>query len=129
MAGIYVKADELCEVVGDAAALQLLTQFGGGCVYIPAKLADDHPLVQLIGLDAAEALVKEYTHDNVGVRIQLPRSSTGLYAQSRNQVAQAVKEGGRASDIARRIGITTRTVTRERRRQRQEPDDSQGDLF
>ena len=129
MAGIYISVPELREVVGDAAAMKLLAEYGGGNTYIPAKLPDEHPLVMLIGRAAAEALVKEYTRDNVGAQIELPRGSSGLFAQYRRQLAEAVAEGGSDKDVARRLGISSRTVRRQRQKLRQEPDDRQGDLF
>lgn len=40
MAGIYISVPELREVVGDAAAMKLLAEYGGGNTYIPAKLPE-----------------------------------------------------------------------------------------
>lgn len=50
----------IAERIGLPKTIRLLESYGGGRIYIPRTLADDHPLVGLLGRDAAEALARYY---------------------------------------------------------------------
>jgi len=126
----YVSLTTLCEIVDDGPALRLVSAHGGRRVYVPGKLTDDHDLVKVMGYEAALALVRYFSKEETGgVEIELPMGPTGVFGQYRRRLAKAVAEGGSEQDIARRVGVHGRTVRRERRRQRQEVDPNQGDLF
>ncbi len=50
---------EIIEVIGEAAALKLVEEFGGQRIRIPAlsNATEDHPLAQCIGQDALRRLI------------------------------------------------------------------------
>ena len=126
----YLSLPALCDICGEAPALRLVAAKGGRRTYVPGKLPDAHDLIEIMGAAAAEALVKYFSKEGSGgTEIELPMGPSGHFGQYRRRLAQAVADGGTEHDVARRIGVTGRTVRRERRRQRQEPDGSQGDLF
>ena len=126
----YLTLHTLAEICGDGPALRLVSAHGGTRVYVPGKLTDDHKLVEVMGYEAALALVRYFSKEETGgVEIELPMGPTGMFRQYRRRIAEAVASGGTEQDIARRIGVCGRTVRRERAKQRQEPDGNQGDLF
>lgn len=60
----------LAEVVGSEAALKLIDHFGGTRAhYIAREVKPNHPWAQLMGIEAYDALVKEFG----GQQIDLPR--------------------------------------------------------
>ena len=126
----YLSLHALCEICGEGPALRLVSAKGGTRTYVPGKLAEGHELIGIIGQQAAEALVGHFSKEGSGgTEIELPMGPNGHFGQYRRQLAAAVADGGTEHDVARRLGIHARTVRRERRRQRQEPDHNQGDLF
>ena len=48
---------ELASIIGKEAALKISLHYGGRGVYIPKNVIEDHPVAQLIGMDAFISLV------------------------------------------------------------------------
>lgn len=113
---LYLRAEELDAICGREAARKLLVACGGTRVYVPARLAEDHPLVVLLGEAAAQALVA----DAGGIEVHIPLGATGARAREREELRALIAAGLSAATIARRLGISRRTVFREKRRQRLE---------
>lgn len=124
----YVTAQSLSEIIGDKAAITLLDKKGGGRIYIPAHLSDDHYLIALIGRKAAVALVDHISINGSGDEIELPMGSTGREKLYRRERDRLLKAGISNSKIARQLGVTDRTVRRARQRDRV-VDTKQGRLF
>lgn len=117
----YVTAEELEAICGRAAAHKLLAAYGGTSVFIPGTLTDDHhPLVAIMGATAADALVAGICTGHGGMQISLPLGPYGVRARQRELLRAAVIVGGSATTIARRLGVSIRTVRRERLRQLRE---------
>lgn len=114
----HLSAQELEEICGRDAAARLLAAFGGTRVYVPAAMSDEHPLVIVMGEAAALALAAALRTGNGGMVVRLPIGSFSARARQRELLRLAVAQGGSAATIARRLGITIRTVFREKRRQR-----------
>lgn len=125
----YISTDSLRQICGDGPTMQLLSAKGGTRIYVPGRLTDDHWLIGLVGLEAAQALVKHLTSDGNGCKVELPLGQHGQFGQYRRRLVAAVAEGASDNDVARRVGVTGRTVRRERQRQRTAPDPNQKDLF
>ena len=51
------KLRELASVIGREAALNLSMMYGGRSVYIPKNAIEDHPVAQVIGMEAFKRLV------------------------------------------------------------------------
>lgn len=112
----YLGLDELVAVVGEAAALRLLSARGGGRVYVPGRLGDGHWLIQTMGEAAALALVGHVTTGSGGAMIDLPRGPTGYQAEQRARLDRAIAEGKSANEAARQLGINRRTYFRAKKR-------------
>lgn len=125
----YLDLDALSEICGEGPALKLLAARGGGSIYVPARLTDDHWLVQLMGEAGAQALAAHVRTGHGGGRVELSRGPAGRFTEYRARLADEVVKGGTAAEIARRLRITERSVRRERRRQRADGDKRQGRLF
>lgn len=91
----YVKA------LGPDRALAFLLHFGGADLYIPARPTGRSQLVEVIGMDGAEALFR--VRDQLQYRVPTAKP----------WIAQMLKEKGLSkADIARKMHATVPTVTR-----------------
>ncbi|MEX0971504.1 MAG: hypothetical protein WD046_13785 [Paracoccaceae bacterium] len=125
----YLDLATLSEICGAGPALKLLAEKGGGRIYVPSQLPDDHWLVALLGSSAARALSAHVATGHGGAQVELSRGPAGRFTEYRAQLASEVAKGGSAVEIARRLRITERSVRRARRRQRAADDKRQGRLF
>lgn len=68
----------LVELIGLSATLKLMEVYGGAYCYVPkpADLSADHALVQLLGIEAAQALAREVQGD----RLRLARGCAAVRA-------------------------------------------------
>lgn len=117
---IYLTAEELDAICGKEAARKLLVAFGGTRIYVPGRLGDDHPLMATMGEAAALALVADISSGRGGAEVHVPLGGTGARAREREELRGLIAAGLSAATIARRLGISRRTVFREKRRQRLE---------
>lgn len=46
-------------MIGLALALRLAEHFGGGEIYVPLRVRENHPVARVIGVAAAEQLARE----------------------------------------------------------------------
>lgn len=113
---LYLTAEELETICGREAAGKLMVAWGGTRVYVPARLTDDHPLIAIMGEAAALALVA----DAPRLDVCIPLGGTGARAREREELRALIAAGLSSATIARRLGISRRTVFREKRRQRLE---------
>lgn len=108
---------EIATVAGEAAALAIAARAGGTRVYIPAQVADDHWLVECVGRRAADLICRHFAFEQHGQRVDIPLCA-GTYTQVKRMIARRVheldREGKSAREIARRIGVTQRSVHRNR---------------
>lgn len=127
---------EIAELIGNSGALQIAAQYGGTRVYFPASsnVIEKHWLVECVGQQNADKLCEHFKVDGRGQRIDIPLVA-GTYKQLTRRIAEGVHKlhHGNASstEIARRLGITQRTVHRHRHRYREEKKDDkrQGKLL
>ena len=125
---------EIAEVAGEAAALAIASRAGGTRIYLPAKAPDAHWLVQAVGRTHADALCNHFAVDGRGARLDVPLHVGGTFRQLQRAIAEVVHkmdDGSEASsrEIARKVGITQRTVHRHRARHRGGQDPKQGRLM
>lgn len=94
---------DLVEALGEAKALELSKARGGRGLYVPApgRLGPSTPVVQLLGVDAAEALSGRYG----GTTIEIPMT------QGKRARVWELREAGRTvPQIAREMLCHERTV-------------------
>lgn len=124
---------EIAELIGLKAALQIASHAGGTRKYIPAHAEDGHWLVECVGRENADKLCKHIEVDGRrGQHIDIPLCY-GTYNQMIRGFAERTdkldKEGASATEIARTLGVTSRTAHRHRARRRgKKGDDRQGKL-
>lgn len=112
---------QIAEVCGLGVALTLAAEYGSSHgLYVPRTPRIDHPLAQLVGWEAMQALC----HHWGGERLQVPRAAN---AGNAKRVILAAPEDARSADVARRAGCTVRYVRRVRALSR--PDGRQGKLL
>lgn len=109
---------EIAEIAGEPAAVLIAARVGGQRVYIPAKVSDDHWLVDCVGREKADRICRHFKVDGRGQRVDVPLAAAGAYPQLRRAIAKRVHDLDRAGASARQISgevrITTRAVHRHR---------------
>lgn len=118
--GLPALMIEAAEVAGLAAAVALFAARGGNRVYIPAKAGDDHWLVQLVGRDAADRMIRHWSTDGAGIELELPRGPTGARADLWRRLHQMIREQRSSSEITRALGISRDMVKHHRAKLRSE---------
>ena len=102
---------DMAEIAGVGKALEYAARFGGPAVYLPRVFDPEHPecwgLAVVFGEDDARRICERIG----GGPVELPTAM-------RQRIAWEVAKGGRVADIARRLGVTTRTLRRHRARMR-----------
>lgn len=104
---------EIAEAAGPIAAVRLAQAKGGARVYIPreGRLADDHWLIQALGMDAARAIVARYGGDTLEIpHSPLTSSRSRIWRTIRDGLAQGLSE----AEIARLAGVAGRTIRRHK---------------
>lgn len=96
----------IADIVGAPAALKIAARWGGTRLYITEAPGEDHPLAQLIGLDAARALGEAYA----GERIEIAKADCWKKAMRNRLILDARKSGVSQARLAREHDITERHV-------------------
>ena len=126
----WMSLDELCEVIGDVAALHLVAAMGGTKFYVSERLGPGSPIVAAIGAEAAAHLAAYIATGIGGLVIEIPRGPASQMAEYRRRLlAMAATPGMTETQIAREMRVTGRTVRRARAKLREDASEDQGDLF
>lgn len=98
---------ELVELVGVAAAWEVVKMYGGRTLPVLKGLAEEHPLVVAIGAQAVDRLARHYGSE----RPYLPRGDFAL-RHARNREIMAKYDTGKhtADDLAREYRVSNRTI-------------------
>ncbi|MGL5166657.1 MAG: hypothetical protein ACRC9K_12295 [Afipia sp.] len=125
---------EIAGLIGEVAAISIAAHKGGTRVYFPAKVENGHWLVEAVGIDKAKKLCDHFAVDRKrGQHIEIPLYVGGTYRQMIRRIAERVHkleaDDASSSEIARKLGVTQRTVHRHRSRHRGRRDKRQGNLF
>ena len=89
------SVEALVALIGEVATIRLAEAYGGTRLYVPARLADDHPIASAVGMSAASVLSKAFASSSI--RVPLARD---LRAEHYRQ------EGLSHARIAVRLGLT-----------------------
>lgn len=95
------QSAELIDAIGEAAAVALAEEYAGTRLYVPPRIKEHHPIVKLIGRNAADGLSEHY--GRITIRVPLLRKERALH--HRNQ-------GMSNGRIAVRLGMTETGVSR-----------------
>lgn len=123
---------EIAEVAGLPAALALAETVGGTRVCIPARMPENHWLIDTVGREAADKICAHFRtlspdQNEAGARhIVIPRGPAGCLAKARTILARELDNGTSAREAARRAGLSERSAFRMRKRLKS---DRQGELF
>ena len=102
------------------SALVIARDWGGRQVYIPSpqKLGEEHELAKLIGYEMALKLCQYFSGGGRGVSIQIPHGMFGNQKLIQRNIDNLVNDGLSHSDIAQKLKINIRTVSRQKRRKK-----------
>lgn len=114
---------QVAEIAGLPAALQLARSAGGTRIYVPKKPTPR--FVSQIGDQAANALSELYGGENVDI----PLGPVGTLANARRVAEQAIAEGASTTEAAKRSGLTQRSIFARRAKRKTELCSKQLPLF
>ena len=121
---------EIADLIGEVGALNIAAQKGGTRVYFPARVDDTHWLAAVVGIDNARKLCDHFAVDGSGQRIEIPLFVGGSYKQFIRELSKRLHaldaDGASEREIARKLGVSQRSVRRHRSRHRS---DKQGRLL
>jgi len=103
---------DLIDVIGLQDALTLVEQRGGAWIDVPVKAKPDSALVQHIGFESLQKLVRVYQ----GTRVEIPRCHAALKAMQEEEIISAAQAGESNVSLALRFGYTDRGIRKLRRR-------------
>ncbi len=92
--------------IGLDATLRIIEAVGGCRLDVPMKVRPGHWLVELIGEKAARTL----THYYAGEKLEVPRATFFKCELRRIALVADAKQGMSQSELARKYGMTQRTV-------------------
>lgn len=132
MAAVNAPLGQLVELVGLPAALRLVDNFGGVCIYLPhpSRVKRHSDVAQVLGFEAMQKLAAVWPQAHVMV----PRGVDYL-RRSRDRAIRADLEKMSVREVALKYETTERHVYRVQARAPQELEelaaagDSQGSLF
>lgn len=102
------RVRDLCDAIGPAALLRLAREYGGGRVYVPARIEREHPLAKALGdLDAARKLAAYCNGETLAV----PKLDC-LERALRDAAIRAAWPHSSVRDLAWRFGLTERQIYR-----------------
>lgn len=100
---------EIIEVIGEAAALQLVERFGGTTPRLPSlrNVTADHPLAQCLGIEVLTILVKTI---GGGRWLYVAKCARGLREARNREIVRRYSDGEKVDDLARRYRISDRQI-------------------
>lgn len=113
MTDLPESVQEIAEVIGREKALRLIGAVGKSgsrswrvCFYVPKKLRENHPFIEIIGKEAAEKLCLEFS----GMILQ-PSNCNFIYRNYRNkQIRHYAQQGISHAQIAHMLDLSKRQI-------------------
>ncbi len=99
---------EIARETSVPVALAIARRFGGTDLYVPLNPTEHDPLARCVGIDAANRIARLYG----GGRVEIPLGNTARRAERNRAIRRMAAEGRSVSEIARRFGMTTRSIRR-----------------
>ncbi|HIJ85227.1 MAG: Mor transcription activator domain protein [Magnetococcales bacterium] len=97
---------EIRETIGLNNTLKLVTNYGGTRVFVPKRIHDQHRLVNVLGLKAANQLSRRFG----GESLTLVRGASALRASRNKEIIEQYSKGVRVADLARTFALTERRI-------------------
>jgi hypothetical protein len=98
-------SNELSQILGPEAALQLSVAFGGTRIYVPVVPGAEDEIAQAIGIDAARKLSRAYGGEQIEVPV-----GPGKPLRLRARIEALLAQGKSQRDIARELVLSERMV-------------------
>ncbi len=98
--------DDLAEVIGQQALIELLLAWGGYSLYVPMEIPQDHPIALRIGPYNANALAAYCG----GCTLDLPRYTTTTREKRNRAVIDQLAAGKSVGTVAREFGLSERWI-------------------
>lgn len=100
---------EIIEVVGEAAALQLVERFGGNTPRLPSlrNVTADHPLAQCLGIEVLTMLVKTI---GGGRWLYVAKCARGLREARNRKIVQEYSDGVKVHVLVSRYHVCDRQI-------------------
>lgn len=99
--------DEIVEVAGYAAALELCRAFGGRTVNVPNPMPETHPLALTMGYHPAVKLAQRFG----GTPLAVPAERTMLMDLRNQRIAADYQDGASVSKLSVDYGLTRKRIT------------------
>ncbi|WP_455466210.1 helix-turn-helix domain-containing protein [Bartonella sp. B39] len=100
---------EISDVAGIEVAWNMVRAFGGRQVYLPGRLENADWLIEIVGFEEAEQLIKHFCFNGSGVRLLIPLVKD---AERRQRMVKALQKGWSADTAAAVSGMHVRTAYR-----------------
>ena len=104
---------EIADVIGRDAALRLVgalppagSRSWRRVVYVPKRLKPGHPLIDMVGLEAAQALARHFA----GAVVQPGACADMIRAWNTRHLRRLAAEGWPADELAEAFGLSARQV-------------------
>lgn len=104
---------EIAHAAGVEAAWAIARAHGGTSIYFPRDCVAGHWLAELVGLEAARKICRQFSVGNTGVNVLIPLARAG---QQKERMVRALEAGNSASEAASIAGMHERTAFRARKR-------------
>jgi len=98
----------IAEEVSEDVAVKLAEAKGGRMIYVPAKVKDNSPLAEVLGLEDAQKVAKLLGAGDLLV----PCGNIGGAGGRRARIVELHAQGLTHSQIAEQVGVHIRTVER-----------------
>lgn len=97
---------DVAEAIGLPAALALVERWGGVPVWVPKQVTSEHPLVELLGLEAAGKLSELYGGDY----LRVPRCARAVRLARDAEIQRRYRNGQTAKKLALQYHLTERQI-------------------
>lgn len=104
--------NRIADVAGERAALILAAEKACQRIYIPGDVNAEHWLVDLLGLEPAKAIAKEFGPG----KLEIPPALAGDKRRRSAAIAEMLDKGYSNNVIARALGVSRNTVAEHRRK-------------
>jgi hypothetical protein len=101
-------------IIGAKLTRRLCNIYGGKVVYIPAYIAANHWLGEVVGYGPAQKLCKHYRLGESGYRLTLPKGDIHRAKENYLHIAELLNEGVSTPAVAIALNLHVRTVFRAR---------------
>jgi len=102
-----VMLKPLYELIGYKAVMSLIQRWGGSRIYVPMTFnSEEHPIIQSIGLEAAEKL--SWKHG--GEQLSLPTNMIIANAARDHEILRMRREGKSVAAMAKKFRLSERRV-------------------